>query len=156
MTTLSTNREKSILQEDKSDWFDDVVANLRSIELQLETNTADTETRNLFGHLISGDMEELLIQNTKVARKFFIEKMLVDYLKRLGSKKPQKLAFDLEGNEILVWAQVSGNDESEEDNLLMVEAKINSVFHDKGYNLTTTIVEETDSLSIPNQYFTFI
>ncbi len=155
MNTVSGNITDNPKRTDFSEWFDALISTLRSYELQMETNTANAEIKKMFKTLISGDEDELYLQNKKLTQMHFVKKILLEYLENLGHKRPQKLAFDLDDNEVLVWAQIPESNEEEEDRLLLAEAKVNAKYHNKGYNLTTTIVEDSDKLVVPNHYITY-
>lgn len=138
-----------------NDWFDSFVAMLRSHEVQLETNTAPDELKTFYENAISSNVEELVKFSKEKVQKFYITKMLVTYLEELKPNFPPKLAFDLKDSEVLVWAEINEDDEEFETRLILTEAKVNALFHDHGYDVVTTIVENGDGISIPEQYQIF-
>ena len=136
----------------KDAWFEEFIAAIKTHQLQLETNTASTELKKLYDVAMFGSDNELAELSKISANQHFIKKVIVEYLKEILNKMPIRLAFDLDDSELLVWAEINDDDEEMENFLLMAEAEVNSIFHKYGYDLTSTIVEVRDNLSIPNHY----
>ena len=94
--------------------------------------------------------------NKLVGDRYFVNKMIESYLVSLSNNalhsKLDKIAFDFSDYELLVWVEIKEGDEESENILYDIEAKINSSYHDKGYDVVTTIVEDTDNLKIPSHY----
>ena len=135
-------------------WFDEFIAGIRTHQLQLETNTASEPIKKLYEAIFSKNFDDVAVMNKINANQYFIKKAITEYLREINSKFPLKLAFDLDDSEILIWAEIKDDDEEMENFLLLTEANINANYHKFGYDLTSTIVEERDSLSIPNHYST--
>lgn len=140
----------------ETDWFDDFVATLRVHKVQLDTYTASPEIRKMYDVLFSGDTDNMALMGKKNAQKYFIRKMVIDYVEFINEQDSLKLAFDFNDSNVLVWAEISDDDEVMERSLIMAEAKINAKYHDFGFDMTTTLVETRDHLSIPNHYVSFI
>jgi hypothetical protein len=143
-------------QINESDWFDNFVATLRVHKMQLETYTASPEMREMYNVLFVGDTDNMALMSKNNAQRHFVSKMLVDYVGFINKKSPLKLAFDFNDSNVLVWAEISDDDDVMERSLIMAEAKINAKFHEFGFDMTTTLVETRDYLSIPNHYQIFI
>lgn len=133
-------------------WFDDFVATLRSHQVQLETDTASKELKELYGSMFSGNMEEILHVNKRLGQQFFVKKIIVDYLEKLNKNVPKKLAFDFNDSEVLVWAEIDGDIDGLERELIMTEASINAKYSKYGFAMNSTIIESEDGLQIPNHY----
>lgn len=146
--------EKSI-QSVQSGWFDELIAAIRTHQLQLETNTATDDIKSAYHTLMNGSSEDLAMLNKISANRHFIKGMILKYIALLQSVNPLKLAFDMDDSEVLVWAEIKDDDEQTEDLLLMAEAEVNAIYHQFGYDLTSTIVEQRDNLPIPNHYAVF-
>lgn len=69
---------------------------------------------------------------------------------------PLKLALGLSESKILVWSEIKDDDEETEDALLLIEAKINGKYRPFGFYVNSTIIEESDRISIPPHYQTII
>lgn len=137
-------------------WFDQLVATLRTHQIQLETETASPELREFYTVVLSGNDDEMGRLNKIAAQKHFVGKIVFDYIKLLGKRQPRKLAFDFNDSEVLVWAEINDDDAEMERFLIMTEAKINAKYHDFGFDMTTMLVEACDNLSVPNHYQVFI
>lgn len=136
----------------KDAWFDEFIAAIRTHQLQLETDTASEGLKKMYDIAIHGTSNQLAELSKVSANQHFIKKIIVSYIKEVEDKMPKKLAFDLDDSEVLVWAEITDDKDEMEDFLLLAEAKVNAEFHKYGYDLTSTIVEERDNLSIPNHY----
>lgn len=139
----------------KEAWFDEFIATIRTHQLQLETNTAPDGLKQVYDVVIHGSDNQLAELSKMSANRHFTKKLIVEYLKEVGNKLPIKLAFDLDDSEVLVWAEIPNDNEGMENFLLLAEASVNAKYHQFGYDLTSTIVEERDNLSIPNHYSPF-
>ena len=133
-------------------WFDKFISTLRSHQIQLETDTAHEELKQFYDTIFGGNVNELVHLGKSSTKKYFVPRIILDYLKLITKTKPLKLAFDHNDSEVLVWAEISDDDFELEKNLLKAEAIINAKYHDYGFDMETTIVEASDKLEIPNHY----
>ncbi len=133
-------------------WFDEMIATLRVHQLTLQTNTAQEEVRSFYDTVINGSKTQLAFLSKEIAHQNFIPQIIIDYLSLVGNNMPLKLAFDISGSEILVWAEIEDDNYAMEHKLIMSEAKVNAKYHEFGYDLTSMIVEQGESLNIPNHY----
>jgi hypothetical protein len=136
----------------KEAWFDEFIAIIRTHQLQLDTNTAPEGLKHMYDVFISGSDTQLAEISKMNANQHFIKKIIVSYLKEVENNMPIKLAFDLDDSEVLVWAEIQDDKDEMEDFLLLAEATVNAKYHKYGYDLTSTIVERRDNLTIPNHY----
>ena len=136
-------------------WFDELVGTLKAHQLFLETGIADEDTKSLYSTLIQGNSDEIAALGNALAQKHFVTQILYKYLSIISKNLPLKLAFDISGQEVLVWAEIEDDNEQLEHALIMAEAKVNAEFHKFGYDLTSMIVEKSEYLSIPNHYSIF-
>ena len=141
--------------QDNSLWFDKLVASIRTHEVLLETRTANEETKSFYETIIGGNADEIAYMGQDRSQKYFVAQVVVKYLSLVKNTTPLKLALDISGQEVLVWAEIDDNDAQLEHKLIMAEAKVNAEFHKFGYDITTTIVEKSEFLSIPNHYSIF-
>lgn len=135
-------------------WFDAMVANLRYDQLLLETDVLEGDKKKVYDALISGDDNFMHNYARQASSAFFITNMVETYLKELiqSKRKPNKIALELSNSKILVWAEIVENDELMEDALILAEAKINASFSKYGFHISSTIVDESDLLSVPEHY----
>lgn len=133
-------------------WFDNLIATLRTHQIQLETDTANSEQKKFYETIFAGNADEVMHLGKRGAQQHFVSRIIVDYVKIIADAKPLKLAFDYDDSEVLVWAEVKDGDLELENKLLKAEAIINSKYHGFGFDMETTIVEEGDCLPVPNHY----
>lgn len=145
---IETKQSESAIET----WFDNFIATLRTHQVQLETQTADTELKKFYEAILGGNVDELAHLGKTAAQKYFIPRIVVDYIKLIASNKPLKLAFDFNDSEVLVWAEIKDGEEKLEKALLKAEAHINSKYHSYGFDMESTIVESSDNLNVPNHY----
>lgn len=138
-------------------WFDDLVATLRTHQLQLEQDIANKELKVIYDTLLSKNADEISYLQKSLAQKHFVANIIFRYLTILkqADNLPLKLAFDFNDSEVLVWAEIEDDDWEAEKGLLIAEAKVNAQYHPYGYDMRSTIVEECDKLEIPNHYKVF-
>ncbi len=141
--------------DERQTWFDDLVATIRAHQLQLETNTAIPELEEFYKSIFSGSADALLKQNKQLVQKHFIPKIIFEYTKFIKDSMPNKLAFDFNDSELLVWAVIDDDNFDQERYLILAEARINAKYHQYGFDMKSTIVENSDNLSIPNHYKIF-
>lgn len=133
-------------------WFDELIATLRTHQLQLATDTASQGLKELYKILMNDNMDELFKVNKAHAQQYFVGQVILEYLRLLDNKLPKKLAFDFNDSEVLVWAEIENNDEAQEKALARAESKINAKFHPYGFDMESLIVEASDNMQIPNHY----
>jgi hypothetical protein len=141
-------------QLDLSYWFDNMIATLRADQIELESGIANKEKQELYRPLLSGDAFKMAENVRTESSKFFISEIVRDYFNELKIRKanPVSLALQLSESKILVWAIVHDDDEACEDQLFLAEAAVNSRFHQHGFYVSTTLVEESDSCKVPNHF----
>lgn len=136
-------------------WFEDLVATLKTHQLQLETNTARSEIQEMYRTLFEGNADNISHIAKMQAQQHFVSRIIVDYLKLMSNDLPAKLAFDFNDSEVLVWAEINDDDDEMQKKLILTEAQINARYHPFGFDMSSTIVEKSDNLEIPNHYTLF-
>jgi len=139
-------------------WFDDLVSQLRSDQIQLDASVASKEKQSFYKMMMSANQDDIFMFGRQTSSRYFIEHMLVEYLNELNSLNcsPRKLAFHHSNSKILVWAEIEDNDDHTEDQLLIAESKINAKYHCNGFHISSTILENCDSFTIPPHYQPFL
>ncbi len=135
-------------------WFDEMVTNLRYDQTLLEIDVLEENKKSIYNTLISGNQDMISHLGRQTSTAYFISKIVSDYFKELvkTKSKPKKIALELSDSKILVWAEVSEDDEVMEDGLILTEAKINAEYSKYGFHISSTIVEDCDGLPIPSHY----
>ena len=110
--------------------------------------------RQFFTDMMDNEIMKVATSTRKMVSQLVISEMLRQYFTTLNQnvKVLKKLAFELSDSKILVWAEISEDDENIEDALLLAEAKVNGEFSKAGFRLLTTIVEDCDELKVPEDY----
>ncbi|SCC41485.1 hypothetical protein GA0116948_10822 [Chitinophaga costaii] len=152
---LSTN---SYTQDttDRDNWFDTLIASIKADKLMLDTNTAPLDKIQQYAVFMQDNVIEVANFTKKKLDALIVSEIIVTYFKLLKetSGHPKKLALDLNmrQGEILTWIEIGDGQEDFEDELLLIQAQINAKYHTAGYDMTATIVEESDHLTIPAHY----
>lgn len=150
------DRENTSSQVLEEAWFADMINTIKVDQLTYQTDTMESERKKMYNNFIENDPFEIAKTARKFSSRVIIPHMLESYFQCLSKIRDlKKLAFELSDTKILVWAEISQNDESTEDALLLAEAKINGEFSKTGFRLLSTIVEDCDELEIPQNYITF-
>ncbi len=147
-STGSTESEKM------NSWFNELISSIEMDKFLITEDLASEETKAFYKAMMSENMTDVLRHTRVASTMHFIEKMIVDFLKEIKSRgiKYNKLALDMSNSKILAWVELKDNDEESEDELIMAEAKINAKYHNDGFHISTTIVEELDKLNVPSHY----
>ncbi|MFW6369826.1 MAG: hypothetical protein ACOC10_01320 [Bacteroidota bacterium] len=155
MELSTTNTTESI--HGIKDWFDNFVASLRSDQVQLESDIATNDKKNLYAIMMEGDEDKIALTSRIQTSVYFIKRLLLKYLKNIKNDEitEVKLAFNLSDSKIHVWAEINDDDEKTEDYLFLLEARLNAEFEQFGICISSTIVEKSDRLTIPPHYQIF-
>jgi tRNA A22 N-methylase len=144
------------VQNTTEQWFDELVSTLRTHQLMIETQTIDEDKKKFYDILQGSNTLEVSHLSRTISQRQIIGSILWDYLKIIKDNKPQKLAFDYNDSEVLVWAEIDENNEQLEKQLYLAEAQINAKYHQYGFDMTSMIVENTDNITTPNHYKPFV
>ena len=135
-------------------WFNRFMSDIRVDKEMMEADVVSADTKQFYTDAITGNADGLHNYARVNSTKYFIFKIVEDYFKELQSFKatPKKLAFDFSEAKILVWAEISDEDEATEKALILSEAKANAKYSDNGFYVSSTIVEESDHFKVPPHY----
>jgi hypothetical protein len=150
----NVNDSLQVSNDRMKEWFNQVISSLEADQFILETNTASEEKKRLYNTLINGIESELNHMVRINSSMFFIKNAMNDYMKNIKERntKLRKLAFNLTDAKILVWAEIIDDDEESIKSLILSEAKTNANFSKYGFHISSTVVEESDNLSVPSHY----
>lgn len=150
MSVQNTNIKQTTDTVDS--WFDDFIASLQGHQLQHQTNTLNEKDSEFYNFMANASMEDLLRVNREHGHAFFVKKMIVNFIESLGDTDLKSLAFDLDDNQVLVWATIQDNDEASENKLILSKSKTNAEFIKDRLSIDIMITEESDNFPIPSQY----
>ncbi len=138
----------------REQWFDDMVAGLRVDQILMETKTLSKDKQEVYDAMINKDYNEVHDYARNLSSKYFIKNLIDTYLFSLATYQriPRKLGLELSNSKVLVWAEISSDDEMTEDALILSAAKANQKFSKYGFHISSTIVEEDDNLELPVHY----
>lgn len=138
-------------------WFNGFIAQLREHQAQIKDRTISNPLKAFYNTFLVGNTNEIVHQAKQLSQAHFVPTILAKYIDLIQeSKQPEQLAFAYTDNEILVWAELEDDDWTTEQSLILAEAQTNAEFHKYGYDITTTFVETSDALPIPNHYQPFL
>ena len=137
------------------EWFDNLIATLRLHEQQLEMDNAPEGVKQFYQTMVQGNQNEIFHLSKVNSQTHFVSNIIFDYLKNIKDNFPERLAFDFNDSEVLVWAEIDDDNEEMEKALFLAEAKVNATYHPYGFDMTSVIVEKSDKQSIPNHYKVF-
>lgn len=148
------DQKASLSVKDISGWFENLINDIQVDKLQMELGIADAQKSALYESFIKDDQNEILKSMRNQANEYFIEGIVRTFIAELANRKafPLKLAFSLSPSTILAWAEIKENDETTEDQILLAEAKVNSIARNYSFNLDTMIIEDADRLPLPPHY----
>lgn len=157
MTTQFAENISSLPETKINDWFSEMIAALSADQLMMETNTAPERKREMYNVIINGTEADLHGFSRMSSSVFFIRRLIQSYLNNLNQRETNinKLAFDMSDAKILVWAEVSDDDDKSTSDLILAEAKVNAEFSKYGFHISTTVVEVCDNVEIPLHYKKF-
>lgn len=154
MTSKHPNTAQNADQTKIDNWFDEFIHDIQTDKFLLKEGIASKETKNIYETLMGEDVEKTLLLGREISDKFFFRKMVIDYMLELKNREAtiNKLAFDIGSSKILSWVVINDLDEKSEDELIMAEATVNAKYHQYGFHLSTTIIENSDNYPIPSHY----
>ena len=135
------------------DWFDDIVASLRSDQVQIETGLANKEKVEMYTSLM-GNPSHAFQQISNAVTQEYISSMLSKFNKEILSRKisPVSIHASLTGNTLNIWAVINDDDLDSESGIYLSEAKINSEFSSLGYRIDCVILEKSDNYTTPPHF----
>jgi hypothetical protein len=138
-------------------WFDEFIGELRSHEIQLETNTAPQGMVELYQTLFAGDAFSIIQLTRESSTIFYVKHIVIEFLKGISENKADILSLSLNYSDsnVRMWCVIRDNDVENENILFRNEAKINAKYYQYGFHLSLTIVEESDKIPVPVNFENF-
>ena len=140
--------------ENISQWFDNVIDDIKTDKLTMECNVATPEKAGMYDVLFRNDPYEVAKIMQGYSVNFFTRAIVGDFLKKVVENKgcPSKLAFAFNGTRISFWAEIKEGDEETEDALIMAEARVNAQFESYNTSVSMTIIDDSDKVKTPPHY----
>lgn len=151
MTTPNPTIQKA---DALSEWFDKVSFDVHLEKTKHEAGAMPDKLKALYTELMNGEINLLAEHSQQVANNYYRKKIALDYLDNLIKIdcNLNQLAINYNMNSVLIWSVIEDDDEQSEDCLIMLQAKLNAMYQDKGYRISTTIVEKSDPIPMPSHY----
>ena len=137
-------------------WFDSFVAEIRSHELQLETETAPAHMKDFYQSFISGDFSSMMNSTRETSTQYFVKNLVGDFLKEFSQRRTNALsvAISYSDSEVRIWTEINDDDTENEERLFKAEAVVNAKYYQYGFHLSLTIVEKSDEISVHPHFVT--
>ena len=154
MKTTVSNKSKVEPQSPESIWFNQLVNDIRVDEQLLANDLMPESKKKMYDDMISGNVDEVVKSINETASKFYITNLLRDYISELITYEAnyKQMGLELSNKKILVWAELFDDDFASEKKFILAQAKVNAKYCDFGFSVSSTIIEESDELIIPNHY----
>lgn len=135
-----------------SAWFTDFIADLQVHELAHSENVLSPEKERFFKTMASGDTSEIAIINRLYAQKYFVQKIIFEFVEETKNVEFKNLAFDYNDSKILTWATINDDDDDALSDLILAKSKVNSKFAESKFYIDLMVLETGDQHPIPSHY----
>lgn len=78
-----------------------------------------------------------------------------EFIKEFGRRSkrpPEKLAVEMTGSKLLIWAEIKEGDEDLLDALLLADARTTTTMQEHSYATSIIVVDSEDHIDVPNHY----
>lgn len=140
--------------QDLSEWFNNIVAQLRAHELMINEGVASKEVKQFYNDLIRADFDTHIKNQMSFGHKHMIGITLKELFGGLGDtvKKVEKIGLHLGNNKIRVWAVIPDDADELDKNLILTVAGVNAKIEQTGYFIDLYTVEKSENVDMPNQF----
>lgn len=135
--------------------FNSVISKVQEEENHYYIGILPAEREKMWKEMFAGTIMDAAIRTNRSSTEFILTNLVVDYFKSLKEEPnahPLKVALHLSNREVLVWVVIPDDQDEIESSFYRIEAKMNREYRTLGFSISTTVVEESDGLSIPSQY----
>lgn len=155
MSTVGLNKTTLPTTDEINKFFCDMSNRLVTDKFMLETGIASDAMQKAYYAMIKNDQNMLHGMTRLSATRHFLHSMINDFVTELGKRMsiPTKLAFSISDSKLYAWAEIADDDESTENGLFLSEAFVNGKYNTYGVSISTTVVETSDGLSVPEHYY---
>lgn len=102
--------------------------------------------------VLSENAEKIAHAEFKAFQLNYVAQILFEYLELIKELVIPKLHAHYNNAEILIWAELKDEDWETKKKLIIAEAKINGKYHEYGFTMTSTFLEESDRHPVPAHY----
>lgn len=153
MSTLVSNASIAV-DSTITQWFEKFQSEIRVDKISYETGTLEPKIQQFYTDLAYNDHSRIFPLIEQVASDYFRKEITLQFIKEIVDNRVNvtKLAVKYDFHSVLTWAEINTDDEEAENALILIKARINAKFNDKGFKISCTIVEKADQLNIPSTY----
>lgn len=135
-------------------WFDDLINSLEIDKFLMTEDIASKETKMFYNDLMNNNVRGLMEQTREASTQYFTSEIIKNYFVVFKEYdiNYNKLAIDFGKSQIHAWVEISDDDDDSETKLILAEAKANAIYAKNGIQISTTIVETSDGIPVPEHY----
>ena len=135
--------------------LDKLIDKMNEVKVQYLTGTLPEDEEKLIREMLTGTLLDSAVLTNKSSAQVIITHLIIDYVKSIAefpNTRQSRLAFHISNQEILTWVIIPDDREDVEFDFYRIEAKINREYRNRGFSMSTTVVEKSDNLNIPSHY----
>ena len=148
-------RQAPVVSVARTQWFDELVADIRTEQLKHDAGVASPEERSLLELMMSNDLMEKAAAFSNLSERIVLDTLVTDYVKQTKALSPylkKHLLFYHKGGRLTAWlltdfehrSQVAGK-------LLSIEARIYKKYSGLRFSFEARIIDTEMNVAIPNE-----
>lgn len=154
MIGTQSNIEGRYLKEpNHQQWFDEMVATLRSHELQLETGLASKELAKFYETLRGGSELQLAQLAIEQGERVVVLNLILSVLNALSEFEIKEVWLNLSQKTLNVWVKTKGRSTEIKKAIILKIAEINASIIESDFFVDEYIVSDKEVITPPKNYF---
>lgn len=153
MIGTQSNIEGRYLKEpNHQQWFDEMVATLRSHELQLETGLASKELAKFYETLRGGSELQLAQLAIEQGERVVVLNLILSVLNALSEFEIKEVWLNLSQKTLNVWVKTEVKDRAVYRSIINAIAKVNAAIEEIDYFIDVFVIQNR-TIAPPKNYF---
>lgn len=153
MIGTQSNIEGRYLKEpNHQQWFDEMVATLRSHELQLETGLASKELAKFYETLRGGSELQLAQLAIEQGERVVVLNLILSVLNALSEFEVKEVWLNLSQKTLNVWVKTEVKDRAVYRSIINAIAKVNAAIEEIDYFIDVFVIQNR-TIAPPKNYF---
>lgn len=153
MIGTQSNIEGRYLKEpNHQQWFDEMVATLRSHELQLETGLASKELAKFYETLRGGSELQLAQLAIEQGERVVVLNLILSVLNALSEFEIKEVWLNLSQKTLNVWVKTDVKDRAVYRSIINAIAKVNAAIEEIDYFIDVFVIQNR-TIAPPKNYF---
>ena len=153
MIGAQSNIEGRYLKEpNHQQWFDEMVATLRSHELQLETGLASKELAKFYETLRGGSELQLAQLAIEQGERVVVLNLILSVLNALSEFEIKEVWLNLSQKTLNVWVKTDVKDRAVYRSIINAIAKVNAAIEEIDYFIDVFVIQNR-TIAPPKNYF---